>query len=310
MHPATSAPPTPDEAARRLASRQLGLLRTSDLVSCGLSLDQIAHRARSGSLVRLTRGLYAVGGTPAGWRRDALAACFAAGPDALASHLTAAAVHGLAPAPVLPHVLVPAKQSARTRIARVHRGNVDPSERRRVEGMPVTSPARTLVDVAGLVSRPTLETMVDDLLTDGRTSPREIQRALDRAGHRGPVGAGALVGALGVWAEPIRPGSPAEVRLLRQLQGWGLTGAVTQHEVREPDGTFVARLDVAVPERRLGWEYDSDRWHGPRAWGHDEGRLARLVALGWRIDDVSKVDLLPSNTRIRDSARDVVAAGV
>jgi hypothetical protein len=39
---------------------------------------------------------------------------------------------------------------------------------------------------------------------------------------------------------------------------------LTQHEIREDDGTFVARVDVASPSRMLAFEYDSDRWHNPR----------------------------------------------
>ena len=72
--------------------------------------------------------------------------------------------------------------------------------------------------------------------------------------------------------------------------------------------SLVGRLDVAIPSRKLGWEYDSDRWHNPRTWAHGERRHERLVALGWRIDHVTKIDLLPSSTRLRDSIRADLAA--
>ncbi|MBA2495881.1 MAG: type IV toxin-antitoxin system AbiEi family antitoxin domain-containing protein [Acidimicrobiia bacterium] len=249
-----SLPPTPDEAARRLVSRQHGLLRTRDLIGCGLSADQIEHRACAGSLVRLTRGVYAVGGAPPGWRRDALAACFAAGADALASHLTAVALHGLGSAPVLPHVLVPLSQSARTRIARVHRSAVHPADRRRIDGVPVTSLPRTLVDVAGIVDRSTLTAYVDEILCARRTSTEEIDAAIKRCGRKGRAGAGNLPAVIAVWTEAIEPGSPAEVRFLRSLLDWGVEGAVTQHEVRDANGEprRSPRRRHPLPQTRMG----------------------------------------------------------
>jgi hypothetical protein len=90
------------------------------------------------------------------------------------------------------------------------------------------------------------------------------------------------------------------MRLLRRLEAAGARNPVTQHAVFDDDGTFVARLDVATPERLHGFEYDSDRWHNPRHWARDEPRYARLHALGWRVDAVCKLDLLPSSTRLAD----------
>ena len=78
----------------------------------------------------------------------------------------------------------------------------------------------------------------------------------------------------------------------------GVDDAVTQYEIRDTDGTFLARVDIASPGRRLIFEYDSDRWHNPRHWTKDERRYARILALGWHVEPVSKRDLLPSARRI------------
>ena len=82
-----------------------------------------------------------------------------------------------------------------------------------------------------------------------------------------------------------------------------MTDAVTQFEIRDRSGASVGRVDVAAPSIRFAFEYDSDRFHNPRHWGHDEARHERIVALGWRLEHVSKRDLLPSATRIPDLLR-------
>ena len=97
------------------------------------------------------------------------------------------------------------------------------------------------------------------------------------------------------------PASPrtAEVRALRLLTELGVEGLVAQFEVVDHDGSFVARLDLAAPSRRLGFEYDGVRFHGPRRWSHDEARYARLRALGWTVESLDKLDLVPGEPRLR-----------
>jgi hypothetical protein len=101
------------------------------------------------------------------------------------------------------------------------------------------------------------------------------------------------------WTPGIEPGSPAEVRLLRILESEGLEGLVTQHDVYDDDGAFLARLDVAAPEIVSAFEYDGLEVHGPRAWRRDEWRYDALRRLGWRIEEVTKADLLPGEQRLR-----------
>ncbi|CAN5499162.1 type IV toxin-antitoxin system AbiEi family antitoxin domain-containing protein [soil metagenome] len=293
-----STPLTPDQRADRVASRQYALITHGDAMACGLSDRQIDQRVRAGRWQRLMRGLYRVAAAPGSWRQDALVGCLAAPAGGLASHLTAAALWGWSAPSLLPHITVPPPASSRTPLAKLHRSLVPGADRTHRDGIPCTSPSRTLVDCASLVERTRLESMVDDALCAELAAPESVLATLGRAGRRGRRGATVLTAVLQVWIEAIEPGSPAEVRFLRRLAEWGCAGAVTQHEVRDLDGRFVARLDVALPEQCHGFEYDSDRYHNPRRWEADEARHARLRALGWRIDHVSKRDLLPSAGRI------------
>ena len=291
-------PTTPLQRAALVAARQYSLLTTRDARRCGLSNNQLTRFGRACGWHRLSNGLYALPGSVPSWRRDVMAAVLLAGDDAVASHLTAAALWGLIPPPRLPHVTVPLRSSARTRLARVHRAAVPLIDRARRDGIPCTSAGRTLVVCAGLVDQPTLAELADDLLCAGSAAPASVLRALERAGRKGRRGVASLEAVLDVWTAGITPGSPAEMRLLRRLRDLGLA-PVTQHEVHDEVG-FVARVDVAVPELLVAFEYDSDRFHNPRHWSHDEGRKARLDALGWTLHDVAKVDLLPSSTRLAD----------
>jgi hypothetical protein len=236
-----------------------------------------------------------------------MAGVLKAGPEAVASYVTACALHGLCQPSVLPHVSVPRRASARTTHVALHRSDIAPVDRCVVAGIPSTTVSRAIVEAASIVDGPMLAEVVDQALCAKRTTVAKIEAALGRAGRAWP-GAHRLRHVLGIWRERIRPGSPAEVRFLRRLRDEGAVGIVTQYEVFDDDGAFVARVDAAVPERRHAFEYNSDLHHNPRHVEHDERRRQRLIALGWRVDEVSKRDLLPSDTRIRDLLAATAAA--
>ena len=229
-----------------------------------------------------------------------MAAVLATGRDGVASHLTALALHGLGRFPVLPHLTVPPSSSARTRQARIHRSEVAGRDRAVVDDVPCTSVSRAIAESAGWVSLDLLADLVDAALCDGLASATSVLAALDRMG-RTVRGAGAVRHALAVWTEGIEPGSPAEVRFLRRLVEWGVTDAVAQYEIVDGAGRFVARVDAASPSLRVVFEYDGDRWHGPRRWASDEGRQRGIEGEGWTVLRVTKLDLLPSSTRVPDA---------
>jgi hypothetical protein len=77
--------------------------------------------------------------------------------------------------------------------------------------------------------------------------------------------------------------SPQESRLRMTLVGGGLPIPVTQYVVRTSAGMFVARLDLAYPERKVGIEYDGDRHRGRSVFHRDMRRLNALNACGWTV---------------------------
>jgi hypothetical protein len=292
--------PTPDQLTDRVAARQHGLVLRRQARAAGLSPRQIDRRLQSGRWRLAARGVYAVAAVPAGWRQDALAACLSRADTAVASHLTAAALHGLARPPSTPHITVPAG-AGRSPLAVVHRAPLDVLDVVRIDGMSVTGVSRTLIDCAGLLGDAQLAGIVDAALCDGLSHPRDIVASLSRAqSDRGKPGVARLRRVLEVWMSGVTPESPAEARLVRQIVEWGFEAPELQIELRDSGGRFVGRIDMGWRRVRLGLEYDGDLSHSPRRWSQDETRQLAYAAAGWDVHRVDKYDLRAGQPRLRE----------
>ena len=265
-------------------------------------MKQIRRNSESGRWLRGARGVYAVAGAPATPEQRAIVACLQ-GPDGtVASHLTAAALFGLVPAPETPHVTVPGRASGRFRGAVVHhtRRPLERSEICRARSVPCTTPARTLVDCAEVLGYDALRDLIDTALGRGLTKPLAVLRAAERASRApGRKGVGEVHEMLEVWMSGSPRRSPGEMRLLRQIERWGLPVPECQHVIRDHEGRFVARVDLAAVARKVVLDYDGEEHHGPRQREADERRQVRIEALGWHVERVRKRDLRPPATKLR-----------
>jgi very-short-patch-repair endonuclease len=158
------------------------------------------------------------------------------------------------------------------------------------DGVPVTTPVRTAFDLARW-REPDVEAVVgvDALLTRCPLTVSMIHAygnchsSWRRAAKLNHVLALAAPGAE----------SPMESRLRLALVRGGLRAPVLQHQVRSDTGLFIARLDLAYPERRLGVEYDGGGHWDPTATKKDLLRQNALRAMGWSLlrftdDDVRR----------------------
>ena len=299
MAPATSAPSSPFQRATAVAGRQFGAISFQQARAAGLSEHQIRGLVARGSWHRRSRGLFTVAGSPSTPQQSTMVAFLAtAVAGGVVSHLSAAALHGLTTHPARPHVTVPPGTRTATPIAHVHRSDVPRVDRSHRGPFTTTSVSRTLVDCAAVLGGKALADLVDEALCRKLATQASIHAAADRVGLGGR-GTRRCREAVEVWSPYVTPGSPAEVRALRLLAELGVEGLVAQYEVLDEGGTFVARLDLAAPDRLLGFEYDGVRFHGPRRWDRDEARYAQLDALGWRVASLDKLDLLPGEPRLR-----------
>jgi very-short-patch-repair endonuclease len=149
--------------------------------------------------------------------------------------------------------------------------------------IPVTRPARTLLDLAGVAPR-LVEGALDDAVVRGLTTLGAVGRMLDRTGGNGRTGTSLLrelVAARSAGQAPTE--SPLEDRLVDLLRRQGLPEPVRQHEVTVPDGGVV-RLDLAYPHVKVGIEADGRVWHSGRAdFTRDRQRANRLAHAGWTL---------------------------
>src|SRR4051794_11074198 len=141
------APHRADEAIGALAARQYGVVARRQLVALGLSLDAIDHRVECGRLLRLHRGVYAVGHRKITGHGVWMAAVLASGDDAVLSHRSAGALWRVREwSGRTTEVTVPRHRRPRPGVV-VHEGRLPSDERDEHDGVPVTTPARTLLDL-------------------------------------------------------------------------------------------------------------------------------------------------------------------
>jgi hypothetical protein len=239
---------TPDQRADRLASGQHGLLLKTQAAHCGLSVRQIEWRIVSGRWSAVAAGVYRLAASPSSWQQVALAACLAGPASTVASHVTAAALHGLTKPPPLPQIIVPRGATPRVPFAAVRWATVGPQDRLVVDGIPCTGVARMLIDCAAVLSEARLNAVVDTAFCAGKSHPTAVVRAIERAqSGRGKKGVARLRAAVEAWTPGIVPGSPAEMRLLRQIGSWGFDEPEAQLELRTADGELVGRIDLGWP---------------------------------------------------------------
>jgi len=288
--------------ALQLAGRQHAAITRAQLRHCGFSDDQIDHLVETGWIKPAARAVFVLAGSKRTWQQAVMVAVLAGPPGTSASYMTAGALLGLCGPPALPHVTVPKGRSGRTRAALAHHAILDPRDRLVIDGIPCTSAARTLLDCASVLDRSTLEDLADTALCNGRTSVAAVEAALQRAtGRNGRPGGWLLRSVLAAWAGPISPDSPAEIRLLRKVEEWGYPRPERQVAIRDETGAVIAYADLGWPDRQIGLDYDSLRWHNPRAWAHDELRHHTVTIAGWALLHPEKADLLPGETAFRDA---------
>jgi very-short-patch-repair endonuclease len=293
--PTSTSPSTPPSAPapstgswsprswRAAASQVMGLARTqhgvvarAQLAGLGISSDAIDRRLADGWLVPLHRGVYRVGPVETARTRE-VAAVLACGAGAVVSHGSAVALWKLLPRERAESGVVDVaaqKGYRRHEGIRFHRlKGLRPDETTSVEGVPVTTAERTLVDVTGLLRTRALEQALAEALAIGVASPARVLRILDR--HPGARGAARLRALLEGDAPLARTRSAAEEKLLRLIRRAGLPAPQTNVRVHGYE------VDFFWPAHRLVVEVDGYASHGAKSrFRRDRRRDTELAAAG------------------------------
>jgi hypothetical protein len=260
--------------------RQMGLITFEQAMRCGCTPDSIRGLVRRGHWVRVARRLYRSAAVPVTYEQRVLGACLLSGADAVASHMTAAVLHGLAGArPGQVEILLPRVRSHANAIARVHQASPV-----RVSGVPATSVARTLVDVAGRLPAQALNGMVDDAIVRRLVAPESIARELDVvATGPGRAGSGRIADALEVWTPGPLAGSVPKIQLARMIVAAGFPVPERQVEIFDAAGRLVGRGDLGYSASLVVIEYEGSGGHGPRTVVRDWARANDIIAAGWQL---------------------------
>jgi len=269
---------SPDARIAAIATRQHGVASLGQLLASGLSRSQIKWRVRRRRLHPVRRGVYAVGHSLLGSEGRWLAAVLAFGDGAALSHVSAAALWGIRPsASALIDVTVPSRSGRAQRPGiRIHRGPLPPEDVMVRDVIPVTTLARTLVDLAGVIPFGALKKAIKKSERLRLFDLTAVRLALAR--NTGRPGAGALARALTKYEEPPFTHSDLEELMYELCERNGLPTPVV-------NGVVAAyEVDFLWPSRRLIIETDGREGHLTRhAFEEDRAREAHLLLLGYRV---------------------------
>lgn len=235
-----------DLAIARLAERQHGVIGYPQLRALGLSRQAIHHRVRKGRLHRIHRGVYAVGHKRLTRRGRWMAAVLAGGDGAVLSHRSAAALWQLLPERGVIHVTTARTLRDRDKI-RFHTQVLQADETITRDGIPITTVARTLLDIAA-------------------SEPKQFERAFNQAEFRrlyDQTGVRALLGR-----NPSRRGAGV-IRAVLERAHVGATRDELEHRFL----ALVEEQGLPRPELNADLELAPGRWIKPDClW-----REARLI---------------------------------
>ena len=264
-----------DEALSALAGAQRTMVSHGQLLAFGYGRRTIAHWVNRGRLHPFFHGVYSiVSGEPPPLGREQ-AALLAVGERAFLSHRSAAFIWGMrkmAPADV--EVTVVGRYRAPSKGIRVHRiHEIDKREVQRDEGLWVSSPARTVLDIAAMGSSYELSVAIDEGLAHNLLTPRELEDVLAR--NRPCRGAARLAEILGDETVTAMSRSKREKLMLRLLAKAGLPLPETNVELGRFEADFLWRA------QRLVVELASYRFHrGPAAFRREREKDLAFRAAG------------------------------
>ena len=233
-------------------------------------------RLSSGHLVRLHRGVYAVGHAQLRPEGRWLAIVLATGPGAALSHRSAAALHGIRESNALE---VTTTRRVQVRGVLIHRATaLDAQDVTTRHGVPVTTLARTLVDLAETLTAEQLGKLLRETDRIGRLNAAALQAALERTSGRGGAGRRALQAALTQHERHATSLTLSELEdaFLALLDAHALPRPLTNHRI------LGMKVDAVWPAQRLAVELDGWAYHHDRAaFEEDRARSARLSVAGW-----------------------------
>ncbi len=284
MSPFFSQPPV-DRLIAALAARQHAVVSLEQLLELGLSVRAVSDRTARGRLHRIYRGVYAIVPRSLLTRHGHwMAAVLACGPGALLSHRAAAALHGVRQSSAMKiDVTVPGRSHRRHQGIALHRSTtLTEADATVVDGVPCTTVARTLLDLAEVLPRRPMERAFDQAESLQGLDLGAIQDQLER--NRTRPGAKRVRSILDEhYVGSTLTESELEEAMLALSRAVGLPTPEVQQWLDLGDDDGMIRPDFLWRAQRLIVEVDSVKFHGTRQrFEADRRRDQRALVAGWR----------------------------
>jgi len=293
-----------DPSIAALADRQHGVVARRQLLELGVGRRAIATRLARRSLIPLHRGVYAVGHRRLAIEGRWLAAVLAI-EGAVLSHRDAAALHAMRKPPESAKVSVTTNGDARgTPALWVHaRRALTDEDRAVVRGVPVTSPARTLVDLAPMLTAAQLQSTLGEADRRGLLDPAAVERALRRTKGRHGQGHARLKAALD--AHRQRGITLLRSELEARFLDLTIEAGLPRPALNAPTAGY--EVDALWPEERLvveldGWENHKER----HAAAQDRDKTNRLQLAGYQVLRFMHGDLVRRPTAVAPAIRQML----
>lgn len=267
-----------------VATGQLGSFSREQAHAAGITDLQLRGRVQSGLLEQIGPNAFRLPGAPPGVLADLRALVLDVGPPVWAAERTAAALHGFDGFTLRKplHLTVLRDRNVRRIGTVIHTAiELPPIDREEVDGIPVTSPTRTLIDLARSEAPERLTAALDAALRDGKTTEDALHRRIAALRSQGRYGIPKLLDVIDGW-EVTRGGhSWLEREFLRLLAAAGLPRPETQ-AVLTKAGDRLVRVDCRFPRTDIVVELLGYRFHRTKAqMSRDADRLNALVLDGF-----------------------------
>jgi predicted transcriptional regulator of viral defense system len=264
--------------------RQHGVVARSQVLASGAATWLIRRELESGRWKELAPGVYGLSGHRPSWRRDLWIAHLHAGPGSVVSHEAAGRLRGLAQVPAGRVVLsVPHRRRHAPAGVRWRRiDDLEPGDVSRIDGLPVTSLTRTVVDLAGSTGLARLRLVAEQAVVEGSSSTAELGAMLDRVRRRGKPGVARMARVL----DDLGPGEDLPRSELERLADRvaelaGLPEPRREHPLPNERGR-TGFVDRCWENAMWILEADGRRWHGRRQQMlADADRTLESQALGY-----------------------------
>jgi hypothetical protein len=288
-----------------VAEGNSGVVSREQLTSAGVTRQEFEGLLERGELKRLWPGVYIMGGVPATWRQKILGACHWV--MGHASHRSAAHILQL-PGGSADVIEVSTCRSIKSSDVVIHRRAPLPQcDLTIVEGVPVTAPHRTILDLGAVASEATVEMAVDEALRRGDITMPQLRWHLGAVGKRGVRGTAKLRRILEARSQLKGPRtSPLETIASRLFGKSTLPWPVLQFPVSR-GAEFLGRCDFAYPQLKIAIEVLGWKWHfGKRQWELDLRRRTHLVAAGWIVLEFTWDDVVKRPRYVIETIRDAI----